>query len=214
MTFSEIVSDIAERLNLTDARALTRIGKHVNERYRWLASTVNLQTLARTTVAASTTIGSSFVTFTGCEKIRSVYNPAYTPAMVLDERTVDELRNGPLGTDPPSQYAVYTMGATTVTIKLNTVAATVFALGADAEANITTLSGTNVPAFAESYHDLLIFGVLATELEKLEKYEFAKKQEAMFQQRLSELRFFIHKSAYLKQHQGKSSDSGITRYNV
>lgn len=203
MTFTEVVSEIADRLNLTETKSLTRIGRSVNDRYRWLCSTVGLQTSMRTTAVASTVVSSQYVTFTSVEKLYSVYNTTYNPPQVLSEVTVDELRNMPLGADPPLAYAINTMGATSVTIKLSCIPATIYVLGADVQSNITTLSGTNVPVFPESYHDILVYGGIATELEKMEKYPLAQVNEAKFQQRLSELRYFISISAYKDIHAGK-----------
>lgn len=208
MTFADIQTEVSDRLNLTSAKALARIGRSINERYRWLASSIGMQTVTQTTVSANTVIGSQLVTF-NAEKLFSVYNPAYTPPIVLDIISPDELRNEFTSTDPPTQCAILNMGASTVTIKINTVAATVYALGADAEVNIQTLSGTMVPAFAEDYHSLLVYGAMATELDHLEKYDMAKVQEARFTTRMSELRLFIAKSAYLNIYQGKAQSTNV-----
>ena len=83
-----------------------------------------------------------------------------------------------------------------------------FVLTADVEVNLATLSGVGVPAFAESFHDLLVYGAVAIELEKMEKYELAKAQEARCEGRISELRMFIAKSAYRTMWQGKTSPVG------
>ena len=213
MTFTEIVAEVCDRLNLTETKSVTRVGRAVNDRYKWLCSTVGLQTSMRTTATASTTIGSAYVSFTSVEKLYSVYNPASTPPRVLDEVTVDELRNMQLGTDPPSCYAVYTMGPTSVTIKLGCVPATIYSLGADVQSNVSTLSGSMVPNFPESYHNILLHGAMADELEKMEKYPLAQVQEAKFEQRLTELRYFIAVSAYKHIHQGKHG-ADVTSYLV
>src|SRR5438067_386533 len=169
MTFAEIQTEIGERLNLTSATAVARIGRSINERYRWLASSIGFSTIQRTTASATTSIGNRSLAFgptpTGVEKILSVYNTAYTPAMVLGEQTFDELRNSPIGTDPPQQYAIQLEGSSSVTIFLDCTPATAYALTADVLSNLATLSGTNVPAFTEDFHDILVYGGMATELE-------------------------------------------------
>ena len=206
MTFNELKNRIADRLNLTAATALTRIGQEINERYREIVSSVGLVTSIRTTKAATTTIANRSLTFQ-CEKILSVYDTAYTPVRVLQEYSFDELRNMTVGTDPPRAYAIERMGASTVTIFLSTSPATAFTLTADVEDNPAELEGNLVPAFPASYNDILIRGVMADELYKMEKYDLSQQQEDKFEKRLSELRFFIAKSAYGNLYQGKHPDS-------
>jgi hypothetical protein len=218
VTFTDIQNAVADRLNLTSANALTRIGQSINEKYRELASSIGLQSTVRTTATANTVVGTSLLTFgptpIGVEKIFSVFNAAYTPPMVLDEVTVDELRNQPLGTDPAEQYAIYNTGASSVTIQLSSKPATIYTMSADVETNIATLSGLMIPNFAEDYHAALIYGGMAVELEKMEKYEMAAKQEAKYQARLSDLRLFIAKSAYLAIYQGKSTSTNVLTNRV
>jgi hypothetical protein len=204
MTFTGIVLEIADRLNLTSEKALARIGRSVNERYRWLASSLYLQTTVRRPITATTTIGNRSLIF-NCEKLYAVFNPAYTPVWVLGETDFDTLRNRPVGTDPPQEYAIQLMGASTVTIYLSSTPATAYVLGADAAVNLATLSGMEIPAFAESFHDILVYGGMATELDKMEKPELAEVQNSRFEQRLSELRLYIALSAYRTVIQGSRS---------
>lgn len=175
-----------------------------------MSSSLGLQTMNRTTASATTTISNRLLAFgptpVAVEKILSVYNPS-SPIPALDEVSVDELRNMPLGTDPPSQYAIYRMGASSVTIMLDCVPGSAYPLSADVESNQATLSGTQVPAFTESYHNLLVYGGMATELDKMEKPELAEIQENRFQQRLSEYRLFIAMSAYREIFQGKTQST-------
>jgi hypothetical protein len=126
---------------------------------------------------------------------------------VLIERTFDELRNSPLGTQPPQRYAIARMGATSATIYLDCIPSSVFLLSADIHERTTTLSGTSEPVFSENFHDILVHGVLADELYKMEKYDMSKAQEAKYEKRLGELRLFIAKSAGLQIYQGKTSPS-------
>ncbi len=276
MTFTEIVAKIADRLNLTSAAALTRIGEEVNERYREVLSGVGLQGSVRTTASATATVGSRYLTFT-CEKIfamfdqsgravtsitrsgstatvitalahgyqtgtailiegalQTEYNGAFsitvvdattftitvsgapvTPATgtitvqmqqiqnILNERSFDEIRYMPLGSDPPQNWAVQNMGASTVTAFLDSIAASAYILNADVEMNITDLSGSQIPAFSQDFHDILIQGGIADELYKMEKYDLSEVREGKFEKRLGELRLFIAKSGGLEIYQGK-----------
>lgn len=202
MTFTDIVNEVADRMNLTSPQALTRIGRSVNERYRWLASSIGFDTIERRTATANTVIGSRYVTFgpspVNVQKLLAVWNPNLTPIYVLDQVSFDTLRNSVEMTGhQPRQYAVSLMGSSSVQIFLDGVADTVFPLNADVMTNLTTLSLNDVPAFAEDYHDALVYGAMATEYDKMEKPELAKTKEDQFEVRVSELRMFIAKSAYL-----------------
>lgn len=74
MTFTEIVNEIAEDLNLTSATAITRIGREVNRRYREIVTSLGLATSARAIATASTTIGDRSLTFTSVLKLLSVFD--------------------------------------------------------------------------------------------------------------------------------------------
>jgi hypothetical protein len=211
MTFTDMVSRVADRLNLTSAAALSRIGQELNERYREVLTGVGLESAASgiSVATANTIVGIRTVTFTGVEKLFSVFNPNFTPPVVLDEFTFDELRNQPIGTDPARRYAIQGMGAATVTIFLDTVPSTIYSLNADAEMTVLDLSGVMEPAFSRSFHDLLVEGAIADELYKLEKYDLSEVKEKNFEKRLSELRYFIAKSAYNDMYQAKDSPLGV-----
>ncbi len=103
------------------------------------------------------------------------------------------------------------MGASTVTIFLDSIPATVYALHADALVNLSMLSGTMVPAFTQDFHDILIYGGMATELDKMEKYDLSAKKEKQFEQRLSELRLYQASSAYMDIIMGKNNLTGVPR---
>lgn len=281
MTFTQIRDKIADRLNLTSAAALTRIGEEVNERYREVCSGCQLQTSVLDTIMATTTIGNRSLQFT-CEKVLSVFNnlghpvvsitrsgstatatvtahgyqtgsaifisgavqtqynggftiivtgantftytvtgaPA-TPATgtitvelqqtqwVLNEQSFQTLRNLPvMNTDPAQNYAIQLMEAGTVTIFLDSTPQSAYILSADVVINLSDLSGSQQPPFPVDFHDILIWGGLADELYKMEKYDLAEKQEGKFEKRLGELRLFIAKSAYMDIYQGKSRRNG------
>lgn len=156
---------------------------------------MGLQVATLVTVAANTVNGNRSLVFPGVTKIFSVFNLAPTPPVRLGELPFDFLRNQTIETTTtsPTQFAVQLMGATSVTIFLSCLPGSVFALTADGEAPIATLAGASVPAFSEDFHDLLLYGTIAIELEKMEKYDLAKAQEERFDKRLQDLRTFIGK---------------------
>lgn len=191
MTFTAIQDEVKDRLNLSSATAVARIGRSINERYRWIATAIGLQAIARVTITTNTTIGNRSVVFPGSTKLYSVFDPMPSPIRRLTERSYDPLRNSTVGTDPAADYAVQLMGATSVTIFLSCVPASVYPLQADAEAALLDLAGTDVPNFCQDYHDVLIYGAMVTELEKMEKYDLAKVQEGRYDQRKAELIAFM-----------------------
>jgi hypothetical protein len=208
MTFDQIVDTVAKRLNLTSDTAYTRIGVSVNERYGWLCTSMGLQTAVQEVATAMTEVGSNLVTFgpspIKVQKVDSVFNPAYPKPNTLTELTLGMLRNLIFTTQPAQHYAVYRMGSDRVTIMLDSTTTSAYQLNADVIADKAQLNGSDVPTFANAYHDVLIYGAMATELDKMEKPDLAQVQENRFDQRLSELRLFIAKSAYKDIYQGRT----------
>lgn len=203
MTYTEIVSLIADRLNLKSNEQLARVGTELNMRHREVLSSIGISQVAEeTTATATASIGNRYLTFgpspVAVTKILSVYNASGStyPPPILDEITVDQMLNAGLVSDPPTAYAVTGMGERTVTIKLNSIPATTLTLTADVLGNVTQLSGALSPAFSEDFHDILVNMVMADELEKQEKYDKATAKLKQAEKRMGELRLFVAKSAY------------------
>lgn len=206
MTFSEIQSRVASRLNLSSTDALTRLGNYINDRYVRVTSSIGLQTARRVTATTNTAAGDPRVAFT-LEKIEVVYCIATGKRRVLSEVSYDEWRRMTVDTPQsgdPVCYAIEESGASTVTIVCWPEPSAVVAMKADGLENASTLSGSNVPAFPADFHDALVFGAMADEYSKLEKPKLADKFEMQFEQRVADLRFFLAKSIYAKNHQGRT----------
>lgn len=201
MTFTEMVERVAKRLNLTSDEAMQRIGEEVNDEYGVLISTLGMAALIRTSETEQTVIGDRFITFE-LDKITAVYNPA-RPLPPLGQITVDEMRNRRVRSDPPREYAIYRMGALTTTLLLDCTPATAYDLTADGYSNKVAMAEDDEPDFSEKFHPLLVYAVMEIELNKMEKPDMAKIMGAKKQQLISDLRFYIAKSAYLKFHQNK-----------
>jgi hypothetical protein len=205
MTFTEVQTEVAERLNLTSTTALARIARSINEVYREVAVSIGLQTTSRATVQLNTIIGTPTLTFTGLQQITTLVAPTYLPSQPLAQVSVIEMRQRiPQTGDPARAYAIQTVSAKAVTVLLDRVPASAYALAADGISTQTTLSGVMEPAFPENYHNLLLEGAMKIELQKMEKYDMAAVHDAAFEKRLGELRFFLAKSAWLTIHQGKT----------
>lgn len=199
MTFTVIVNKVANRMNLTSAVALARIGDTVNEGYKELMAELRMKP---TVVSANTVIGNQEVTFTGVEKLFSVFDPAFTPPRPLGLFSVDQLRNMPLRGDPPSNYAITLWGASTVTIKLDSIPATIYALGADAGPNLMDIAGSQIPAFTESFQNALVYKGMAIELDKMEKWQAADRKKQEYGDRVNDLKHYIASSSYTRMYQG------------
>lgn len=207
MTFAETVTEIMDRLNLTSSEATTRVGRLVNRYYKRVTTAVGINPAVRQslTASANTTIGSAEITFTSMEKITRVwYLGSSSEKVFLDEVSLDELREeDPVSSDTPSRWATKTLGATSVVLLLDTLAATTHAIKADGYGIVSTLSGSTAPAFPESFHDILVEGVLQDEYKKLEKGPLATASKREYEERLSDLRMWVAKSKYQLIQQGQ-----------
>lgn len=202
MTLTEIVAQVAQRMNLTSDAALARIADDVRERYRWVLGTIGLATASRDVVVANTVVGSRYLVFENTIKVLAVFD---NTGRTLPELTFDELRNRIALSGTPQSYALDVMDTSSVTLFLDSVPTAIEAFSADALVDTTALTGSDEPAFPNLYHDLLVYGARAIELRKMEKTDLADEAEREFQTRLSDLRMFIAKSAYLDIYQGKRS---------
>lgn len=204
MIFDEIVTEVCDQLNLTSDEAKSRIGRRINSRYRRITSSIGLEVSRRVPVSQAVTPGNRYVTFNGVEKILAVIDKSSGKDITLDQVTIDEMHDLPVKADPPRHFAVTTMTANSVTVWLDASPAKAYTLYADGEVTVTTLSGSQAPAFPESFHDILVFGVVADEYRKMEKPSLARDAETDYEKRLSDLRMWIAKSAYLDNYQSKN----------
>lgn len=207
MTADELITHIADALNLSSAEALARIGRNLNVTYKRVTSAIGMVTTRREEVFKAVTIGSQLVTFTGVEKLDVVFRKVGLRRIILTELTNDEMLLATPGAEPPRHYSVFSVTPQSITIKIDCIPTTAFTLYALALGDLPTLTGANSPAFPESFHDILIYGVMTDEYRKMEKAAYAKEAEDNYNQRLSDLKMFIAKSAYLDIYAGKHGQS-------
>lgn len=201
MTFTEIATEVSAQLNLTSTEATTRIGRMINLRYKRVVSSLGLDTSKRTTSTVNPTVGSAEITVSNYTKVTRVTDITVTTnADPLDEVTWDELREiYAAAGDEPTKWATKRVNGTTVVLAFDvTFETTGPDLRVDGYEISSTLSGANVPAFPEDFHDILVWGVMADELLKMEKKDIAVHAEKMHEKRLSELRLFLAKSLYME----------------
>ena len=212
MTFDSIVTEVADRLGLTASSDITRLGRAVNRVYKTVTSTLGIKhTSRRTTASATTTIGVSTLAFTSSEKLIDVFNRNVSPYQRLPEITMDELRRlQPYTTsDTPTQYAIKSIASDIVTIEFDCIPQTAFDLYADVYGTTATLATTDEPAFSESYHDVLIHGVLADEYTKIEKPGASTLSEKRYDKRIGELQLWIAVSTSKQLYQGKNAQGAL-----
>lgn len=208
MTFTEIQTEILERLNLTSAEATSRVGRAINRLYGTITSSISLDTSRNELgVPATIVLGESELTFAGVEKVFRVFDTSSGRIKELKEVTLFQIREENPGTGMPTKWAVITIDADSVTIRVNTVAQTAFTIYADGLTSLPTLSGSDIPIIPKSFHDVLIEGVLKDEYQKLEKPQSAKLALDTYNQRMSDLRMFLTKSAYKDVYQGQRLDT-------
>lgn len=214
MTFDTIVAKVMKRMNLTSSDATTRIGEFVNERYRQATSSIGLEPVrlqATTVTFAAGYAGLPEITANDYDKINRVQllDTTVTPSTTrtLKEMTYDELTSMPTNNGLPHAYAIKLMAAHSVTYVIDAYPTTAFSLRLDGYSRLQDASGSAEPIFPEDFHDLLIHGAMADELRKMEKPQLAQTAEGKYDGRVSDLRMFIAKSAYLDIAQGKDKPS-------
>lgn len=203
MTYGEIVKDVMDRLGLSSNDSAERITRTLQLRYKRVTSSIGLVTSRRTRVSEAATIGNRDMTFDGIEKIDAVIRVVGNKTYTLTELTNDEMLVAPVRDEPPQNFCVRTQTPTTVTVRLDCVPSTGFTLYAEGLASISRLAPDAEPAFAESFHDILIYGVMADEYRRKEMFDFMQDAEQNYESRLSDLKMFIAKSAYMENYQGK-----------
>lgn len=210
MTFDEIVNSVLDRLNLTSLEARERIEDRVNDRYRRVTSSIGLVTSRR--VVKDVTVDPTDpdselpeIVITDIQKVLAVrYTGQNASILVLKEKTYDEVVNFATNTHTPRAWATKLMGPGEVRIVIDAFdPLNSLTLSIEAYEVAPLLEGTMEPYFPEDFHDILIEGAMSDELRKMEKPQLAQIAETNYQTRLSDLRYFIAKSAYLDIAQGK-----------
>jgi hypothetical protein len=151
----------------------------------------------------------------GVEKILALFDPTVTPYRPIIEVSVDELRNSVVSTDPVQRYAVLSMGSAGVTLFLDSIPASIYPLQADILSNLATLSGSQIPALTEDFHDLFLYYGKWMECLKMATgnpamLPVAKEFESQYNNRLGEYRLYIALSPHQKMFSGKTLEQGTT----
>ena len=107
--------------------------------------------------------------------IDRILDTTATQPRPVTETSLHSQRSSVPGTGQPSKWALQSAGASTVTILLDTVPQSSYTLQADGTTTLADLTSSDIPAFTESFHDILVFCGIAEELLKKEKIDLARE---------------------------------------
>lgn len=190
MTFDECKQVVKDYCNLSSSEADTRVGNAIRRHYQRVTSKIGMDTTRFTTVTGVTVAGTRTVTFTSIEKIDLVLDVTETPSIQpLEEKDRVFIRSLVQSSGRPCQWAAQANGSTSVTVIFDVTPDAVYDLQADGWAPASFLTGNDIPEFAESYHDILTWSVIAEELLKKEKADLSDRYQAKADQLLEELVF-------------------------
>jgi hypothetical protein len=220
LCFDEIVQDVMNKLNLTDNKSRERVGGYVNDRYKRVTSGIGLITSRRTIINLDVdpTDLTDYpnlpeIQVNGLEKVERVWTLYDTSSpnslQTLKQLTYEELTSRVPYSDVPRCWAVKLMGPGVVTIVVDGTPTTAYPLSLEGYAIAPVLSGDLEPFFPTDFHDILVEGAKADELWKMEKATLAQAGETKYEGRLSDLRMFIAKSAWLDIAQGKDKPQSL-----
>lgn len=203
MTFNNIVSKIMNRLNLSSEEARTRIREMTNEGYREITSSVGMNEPRR--VDTMYIMDPDIFTdlpihdFIGYEKLTRIMavDEDGKPLQQVHPFHYDDIAMRTQRSGRPTAYAVKTTTGASVTVLFDSTPTDIFYLQVEGYGIAEDLVEDDIPAFADSFHDMIVEYVLYHELMKLEKPQLAQLALQRYQGRLSDLRMFIAKSAYL-----------------
>ena len=216
MTFVQLQNRVMSRLNWTSTDARDLVKNYLNERYREVCSSVGAEKTRRGNVTFTTAAGNNLVTGTGIAKLLGLYD-AVTLDRPLQEVSVDDIKSMDPAADTtgtPTHYAIYKHIDDEITLLLYPEPTAIAALTADALLAGTDMSGdSDEPTIPVDFQDVLIHGAEADGRTKMEKPALALVSERKFDKRLSELRFFITKSAYLRQVPIDSGNRRVSRFS-
>ncbi len=197
MTFDQIVSDVMDRLNLTSQDARDRVGKRLNDRYKQVTSAINLITSRRidSTITVDPTDPDSILPDLVVEGMEKIVRIKYL-TRTLECKSYDDVTRRDSSTGQTRAYAIKRMGAGEVTITLDRWPDASFFLKIEGYELADELADDAEPAFPSDFHNVLIEGVMADELRKMEKPQLAQIADNKFTERLSALRMFIAVEGY------------------
>lgn len=212
MTFDEIVAQVADDLNLTATTAITRIGDHVNKRYRQIARKLGMNVYSRVELDFICQAGSreQEVLDTNNPAIQKITNIWFqkepnTRYVRLEPLTYDEMLETIPGNSDPVSWAPKRSASQDIVFLLDSTVDAGCTLVIEGEEVKSNLAGDDVPDFLESFHEILILGAKIDELMKMEKPTLARTLKDEYTEMLNELAYKTILQANQSILQGKNS---------
>lgn len=211
MTFDEIVDMVAKDMGITAPASITRIGTHVNARYRKVMRRLGLDVYSRVELDFDCQAGSREQEVVddnvpSVQKVKAVwFQPSTSSRFIpLDDLTYDEMMERVVGTGDPTAWAPKRMGAHNIVFLLDSTVNLGCSLVLECEEVASTLSGDDEPGFLVAFHEMLVKGAKGDEYAKMEKFAAAKTFKDEFEIDLNELSLKTVLSAHKTIQQGKT----------
>jgi hypothetical protein len=203
LTFTEIRTEILNRMNLVGTDASTRVGSAINRHNARICAELGLDAIAYVQRTSTTSIGTRTLAFSNIEKIDRIRDATTSASLrFLTEDSFHDLKSMQPGSGAPNKWAVQSVTASTVTVVFDNTPDAEYTIQADGQSTTTDLSGSDVPAIPKSFHDILTWYVLAEEYLRKEKVEIAKAYEIKATELLRALQFKFADSATKDTRQG------------
>lgn len=207
MTHEEIVTEIADELNIVASESIIRLGRLANQSYKRILVSVGMQPSVRAyAVSDATVVGDPTLTFDSMWKVTRIYYLNADGERIFPrEVTWDELRfeTTTPDSDDISKWALQTQDADSVTVLLDVSPETIFTVYADGYEAVSDLTDDIEPAFPSAFHPVIIDDVLRREYRKKEKAGERQDAKESYERLMGELRLWYAKSLMLDVRQGK-----------
>lgn len=201
MTFTEIVTQVSNDLNLRGPETLDRIGQKVNARYREVLRRLGMNVYSRTEVQVDLQAGSQDQIYDLDDpvlgRLVALYwapdatddNPTPRPTM-LDELTFEEMKEVVPTTDRPRKWCKTRVGNNWTEFKIDSTIPDGASVVIEGEEVPTVLESDAEPQFESIYHDILVYGAKADEFIKMKTADAranAKTFDDLFNKTMGEL---------------------------
>lgn len=199
MTFDQIKTEVMGRMSLSSADADVRVGDAINRHHKRITSLLGMEsTNVVTSVFVDTTPNNRYATVTGLQKILDIHAVTGTIGTSSERRRLLLQISGhnmaslpAVGSGSPTRWAETNVHADGIGLAFDSAPATSVRLWIAGWKVAGDLSGSAMPEFPASFHDILTWFALAEELMRKEKLQMAAAYEAKAESLLSDLRFHL-----------------------
>lgn len=189
MTFDEIVSAVCVDLNISAQDSIDRVGRHVNLRYRFVLSEIGMNDFSRVSFEADLEPGTRDQEVASdndpvIERVVAIWRQPDTDPpdpeaqwVPMGQVTWEEILSEVPRSNDATKWAKKRVGALSTQFRINSDIPDGQTVLIEGEEHSSELSGDDVPAFPESFHNILVNGAKCDELRKMEKIVLADRLE-------------------------------------